>query len=257
MRLSLLVAASLGLVLSSCACEREQPASEQVREDETSSEDALPRVPPDGGPAVGTPSQDMAGNFEGRARVLLKRPEGPIEITLLSRDQRSRLQVDDSKHPERNLDLVFDDDRAAVVLNDRKQYFDVDLDKLEKKSDETSDVRQTSSTDDVRKVVHGLNCNPRELTQPGQKISACVLGLPNGFGAESFQALTGIDLPAWVEYLLERDLWPVTATVRDDSGKELYSVEVVDYTSRPLPAVEELAIPTNFSRVEPRLPLQR
>jgi hypothetical protein len=49
----------------------------------------------------------------------------------------------------------------------------------------------------------------------------------------------------------------VTATVRDDSGKELYTIEVVNYTSRPLPAVEELAIPSNFTRVEPRVPLLR
>jgi hypothetical protein len=256
MRPSLIVAASLGLVLSSCACEREDPAAEQAPEKETSSEDRLPRVQTDGGPEVGVPAHDMAGNFEGRAHVIVKRPEGPVDIKVISRDQRSRLQVDDAKHPERRLDLIFDDERAGVVFNDRKQYFDVNLDDLKEKPERATEVRQTSSSDDVRKVVHGLNCNPRELTQPGQKISACVLGLPNEFDAGSFQALTGIELPPWIEYLLERDLWPVTATVRDEAGKELYTVEVVDYTSRPLPAVEELSIPANFTRVEPRVPIR-
>ena len=53
------------------------------------------------------------------------------------------------------------------------------------------------------------------------------------------------------------DLWPVSATVRDESGRELYTIEVVDYTSRPLPEEQELAIPSNFARVEPTLPVLR
>jgi hypothetical protein len=249
-------AVSLGILMASCACGREEPQqSQEPSKEEPAS--PMPRVQTDGGPGVGTPTQDMASNFEGRAHVVLKRPEGNVDITLISRDQRSRLQVDDPKHPERRLDLVFDDDDAAVLLNDKKQYFEVDLDKLKEKPEESVDVHEASSTADARKSVHGLNCNLKELTQPGQKISACVLGLPNGFDADDFEALTGIDLPPWVEYLFDRDLWPVTATVRDDAGKELYSLEVADYTSRPLPMAEELAIPPDFARVEPRLPVVR
>jgi hypothetical protein len=246
----------VGLCVASCACEREEPAQNQEPSKEEP-ETPLPRVQPDGGPGVGTPTQDMAGNFEGRAHVVLKRPEGEVDLTLISKDQRSRLQVNDSKHPERRLDLVFDDDQAAVLLNDKKQYFNVDLDKLKEKPEESIEVRETSSSGDARKTVRGLNCNIKELTQPGQKISACVLGLPNGFDADDFEALTGIDLPPWVEYLFERDLWPVTATVRDEAGKDLYSVEVLDYTSRPLPEAQELAVPPDFARIEPRLPVLR
>lgn len=256
MRTLLFAAVSLGLAVTSCACEREEPAAEPAREKESNGE-AMPRMQPDGGSSVGVPSHGMAAQFEGRAHVVLKRPEGAIDIRLISRDRRSRLQVDDPRHPERRLDLIFDQDRAAVLSGERKQYFEVDLDDLDEEPERAKDVEQTSSSDDVRKVVHGLNCNPRELTQPGQKISACVLGLPNEFDAGSFQALTGIDLPPWIEFLVERDLWPVTATVRDDSGKELYSLEVVDYRSQPLPSAEELAIPRDFKRVEPRVPLLR
>ena len=256
MKLAKVFGVSVALLMASCACEREERAQNQEPSKEEPAE-PMPRVQSDGGPGVGTPTQDMAGNFEGRAHVVLKRPEGQVDIKVISKDQRSRLQVDDSKHPERRLDLVFDDDQAAVLLNDKKQYFNVDLDKLKDKPEASAEVHEESSSGDARKTVHGLNCNLKELTQPGQKISACVLGLPNGFDADDFEALTGIDLPPWVEYLFERDLWPVTATVRDESGKDLYSVEVLDYTSRPLPPPEELAVPPDFARIEPRLPVLR
>jgi hypothetical protein len=256
MRTLLFAAVSLGLAVTSSACEREEPRAEPVREKDNSGE-VMPRLAPDGGPSVGVPSHGMATNFEGRAHVVLKRPEGAIDIRLISRDRRSRLQVDDPRHPERRLDLIFDQDRAAVLSSERKEYFEVDLGDLDEKPERAKDVEETSSADDVREVVQGLNCNPRELTQPGQKISACVLGLPNEFDAGSFQALTGVDLPPWIEYLVERDLWPVRATVRDESGKELYSLEVVDYRSEPRPPAEELAIPQDFKRVKPQVPMVR
>jgi hypothetical protein len=257
MRTSLIAVAGLGLVLSSCACEREESTKELEPEKKASTEEAMPKELPDGGTELGSPKPEMAQNFEGRTRLVLKRPEGQVDIAFLSKGQRSRLQVEDSKRPERRLDLIFDDDRGAVLLNDRKQYFDVELDKLEEKPEAKSEVQQVTSTEDTRKVVHGLNCNMKELTQPGQKISACVLGVPGEIDADEFEALTGIDLPPWVEYLFERDLWPVTATVRDDSGKVLYTLEVLDYTSRPLPEAQELGIPPNFTRIEPRVPVLR
>lgn len=241
------------LVAASCtalSCGRD---AAEARDETSRDDEGMQRVPESDGARL--PSEDMASEFEGRASARLTRPGGTVELRVLSRGDRVRIQVSEEDHPEQALDLLFDDDRAAALLNDKKEYFDVDLDDIDVDSADRAEVTMTASTEDVRQRVRGLTCNPRELSQPGQKIAACVLGLPNSFDARAFEALSGIDIPAWVEYLFERDLWPVTARVTDEQGKVLYNLELVEYTSRPLPGRAELTIPADFKRVEPRLPI--
>ena len=61
--------------------------------------------------------------------------------------------------------------------------------------------------------------------------------------------MSGFNAPPWVRAVLEKDYWPITASVRDQKGNELYSVNVVEYSPGPVQD-SELAIPPSYHETD-------
>jgi hypothetical protein len=72
------------------------------------------------------------------------------------------------------------------------------------------------------------------MTDGALRISACVSPLPGTFDVDKFETVSGLDVPAWVERLLDEQTLPLRASVADAHGRELYSLELVEYSPGPV-----------------------
>jgi hypothetical protein len=193
-------------------------------------------------------SDNMARNFQGRRRLKIGAHGRNGEIRYLSKDNRARLQLDDIPGTSiRSFDSLIDADKMIVLLNDRREYYARKLSDVEPKKEHGPDVNVDQTGDRI--VVAGLTCNQANITQGVQKIAACIRGAPGPFDVGKFESVAGIDVPPWVRAVLDKDYWPITASVRDAKGKELYSVNVVEYSPGPVQD-SELAIPPNYREVD-------
>jgi hypothetical protein len=99
-----------------------------------------------------------------------------------------------------------------------------------------------------RSSIEGVMCEAVSLQQGPIHVDACVSGLPGEFDVDKFEAATGIDVPAWAEQLLKQQLLPLRATARDEHGRELYRLELTEYSAGPVDR-DLLSIPANYRQI--------
>jgi hypothetical protein len=190
----------------------------------------------------GPRDENMGRNFEGRLQFKVVGLAQPLEIRYLSRAERGRLQID---RPGSSFDVIFAGDQALVLDNARKGYRAFDLNKVDEKSEpeQKVDIERTSD----RKEISGLLCYPWKLSSGNQKIEACVRGLPGPFDTDKLETLSHLDIPAWVEELIDKKYLPIQATVTEGDRK-LYELQLVQYSPDQVPE-SELSVPANYQKL--------
>jgi hypothetical protein len=192
----------------------------------------------------GPRDENMGRNFEGRLQLKITGPSRPLELRYLSHGERGRLQIDRPDAGTPGFDAIFAGDQALVLDHAKRRYSVLDLDDVPKKQEPSVDVKVERASD--RRELSGLLCYPWQLSAGNQKVDACVRGLPGNFDADKLETLSGLDVPAWVEKLIDDDYLPIAATVTEN-GREKYKLELVQYSPQPVPE-NELTVPANYQR---------
>lgn len=88
-------------------------------------------------------------------------------------------------------------------------------------------------------MIAGVGCERYELdgAEIGDSVvhvSACVTALPGTFSVDKLEAVAPFDVPGWAEELIDQQMIPLEATVRDAAGRDLYSLSLVRYAAGPV-----------------------
>jgi len=176
-------------------------------------------------------SENMGRNFQGALQMHLRGPRVTRDMRFYARGNDARLQIDAGGGKP-----VFDGllwaDNISVLDHARRTYRTFALGSVKPEERDTSRVKLEHH--DERVLIDGVPCERYELQDADWRIDACVSGLPGSFDVGKFQAVSGIEVPAWTRALLERRLLPLRASVRDTAGKEIYVLELAQYEPGPV-----------------------
>jgi hypothetical protein len=201
------------------------------------------------------PSNDMGRGFQGTLNVRLRAPSGDHSLRYLTRGNTARLQVDRlaSNAPQMkagsNLDVMIWDENIAVLDHQQRTYRTSVLEQV-KPVDEADSNPEIKKTGD-RLGILGVICEQYQITDGPLSISACVSPLPGTFDVGKFEKVSGIDVPPWAERLLDEQLLPLRASVADAGGRELYSLELVEYSPGPVDD-SMLTLPPTYRAAQPQ-----
>lgn len=199
--------------------------------------------------------QNMGRGFQGSLALRIHRADGRIQdLRYLSLGNTARLQVDARGDARRasapvHFDALIWGESISLMDHQRRSVRTVALQELRPASEPETPVtiRRTGE----RTSLRGVFCERFELQQGEQHIDACVAGLPGTFAVDELEAVSGLDVPAWVEQLLKEELMPLRASVRDGAGKEQYSLELMQYAPGPVDQ-SLLQVPENYTSANPR-----
>ncbi len=214
------------------------PPGEQAGVTETTgAETARPSAPPKLPPFEG----ELEVNVQGRA------PES-IEYAMKGDKIRIGVRPTGAKK-EKGVDAIIDtdDQKATVLLNDRKEFVEVDLAKLAAKAKErieSLDVERTGKT----ATVAGHECEEWKIKDRDYQVSACVMKGAPYFDLAAVERQAGFTAPAWVHRVVEAGYVPLRVTFTDASGKALGSSQITD-TSRKVES-SKFEIPTGYTKTD-------
>jgi len=173
----------------------------------------------------------MGRDFQGAIEWSLKSANGERRnVRYLARGNDARLQID-GVQGRGAFDALIWDEKISVIDNARKTYTTQELDdvKTDKAKHDADPEQVRIDKTGERKSLSGVICERYEMLDGPAHVSACVTGLSGTFDVNKFEAVSGVDVPAWAEKLLGEEFMPLEATARDAAGKELYTVELVRY----------------------------
>ncbi|MEY2936275.1 MAG: hypothetical protein RL033_7024 [Pseudomonadota bacterium] len=215
---------------------------------------ALPLAPgaPGERPSV---DQNMGRGFQGSLvlRVHDSRRQDQ-ELRYLSLGNTARLQIDTLGDQPRNsapqhFDALIWGESISLIDHQRRAVRTLPLRQLRPKAE--PEVSVATNRTGERTSLQGVYCEQTQLQQGDLHIDACVAGLPGTFAVDELETVSGLDVPAWVEQLLKDEQIPLRARVRDAAGKELYSLELVQYAPGPVDP-QLLVVPENYAPENPR-----
>lgn len=257
--------ASLGLLPSCKAKQMEElPASTTHLAAEQNSAAALPAAAPGAAgntglpPAPGAPGerpslqQNMGRGFQGKLALHLSHSSGAQQqLRFLSLGNTARLQVDSLDQPQpsahpMHLDVLFWGEQLSVLNHEQRTARTLSLQQI-RPSEEPETAVELKNTSE-RSSIQGVLCEAVSLQQGPVHVDACAGGLPGEFDVDKFEAATGVDVPAWAETLLKKQLLPLRATARDAQGHELYRLELTEYSAGPVDR-DLLVVPTGYRQI--------
>ena len=235
-----------------CACKASSDANPQA-DPGASGVEALPAgasgAPQTGVPARGAPratppvldersSNEMGRGFQGILNVQMRAPSGRHSLRYLTRGNTARLQADrlEGNAPPAqagsNLDVMIWDKNISILDHQQRTHRTSKLEHVKPadEPDSSIEIRKTGE----RIGILGVICERYQITDGPLRISACVSAFPGTFDVDKFETVSGVDVPAWVERLLEEQTLPLRASVADVQGHELYSLELVEYSPGPV-----------------------
>jgi len=255
---------ALGSILPACKAKQmeELPASTTHLAAEQNSAAASPGA---GGassaglaPAPGAPGErpslqnNMGRGFQGKLALRLTNSDGSQEqMRFLSLGNTARLQVDaleqarPAAHPM-HLDVLFWGEQVSLLDNEQRTARTLPLQQIRPTEEAEAPVELKKSGE--RGTLQGVVCEAVSLQQGPMHVDACVSGLPGEFEVDKFEAATGVDVPAWAETLLKQQLLPLRATARDEHGRELYRLELTEYSAGPVDR-DLLSVPANYRQI--------
>jgi hypothetical protein len=199
------------------------------------------------------PSNDMGRGFQGTLNVRLRAPSGDHSLRYLTRGNTARLQVDrvagnaPAAKAGSNLDVMIWDKNIATLDHEQRTYRTSALEQV-KAADEADSNIEINKTGE-RLGILGVICEQYQITDGPLRVSACVSPLPGTFDVGKFETVSGVDVPAWAERLLDEQMLPLRASVTDARGQELYSLELVEYSPGPVDD-SMLALPAAYRAAE-------
>lgn len=224
-------------------------------------QDAPPRIDPGVGPgAANTPmplaatspgvddarpstDQNMGRDFQGALELVVRTKAGKQQrIRYLSRGNDARLQLDDVGGSS-SFDALVWGENLSVIDNPAKTYRTIELDSAKKLDGEEREVRVDATGE--RSLIDGVGCERYELVDGPVHVSAWVTALSGTFAVDVLEAASGIDVPSWAEHLLDQQRFPLRATAKDASGRELYQLDLVQYSAGPVDE-SQVRLPNNY-----------
>jgi hypothetical protein len=210
-------------------------------------------------PAPGSPGerpsiqQDMGRRFQGKLALRLTDSNGAQEqLRFLSLGNTARLQLDPLAGPRapanhaRHVDVLFWGEQLSLLDHEQRTARTLPLRQIRPTEEAETPVDITKSGD--RSTIQGVVCEAVSLQQGPVHVDACVGGLPGEFDVDKFEAATSVDVPPWAEQLLKQDLLPLRATARDAQGRELYRLELTEYSAGPVDR-ELLSVPADYRQI--------
>lgn len=198
--------------------------------------------------------ENMGRGFQGALAVRIRQAGGQSQdLRYMNLGNTARLQLDSSGDTQRpgqvrNFDALIWGESISVLDHQRRSVRTVPLQQIRPKSETETPV--TIHRTGERSSLQGVFCERFELQQAEQRVDACVAGLPGTFAVDELETVSGLDVPPWVEQLLKEELMPLRASVRDAAGKELYSLELMQYAPGPVDSTL-LSVPPNYKPENP------
>jgi hypothetical protein len=180
--------------------------------------------------------ENMGRDFQGAIEWSLRDAAGARRnVRYLARGDHARLQIDGSQG-KGAFDALIWDEKLSVIDSAHQTFRTVALDevKTEKAQHDADPSQVRIDKTGERKSLSGVICERYEMDDGPVHVSACITGLSGTFDVDKLEAISGVDVPAWAEKLLDEQLMPLQATARDASGKELYAIDLVRYEAGPL-----------------------
>ena len=217
---------------------------------EIAANEPAPRAaPPMGTPLQkeddGRPSTDenMGRGFQGVIEWKVVTPKGaPRGLRYLARGNDARLQID-GQNGHGAFDALIWGENMSVIDNEQHTFRTVPLDQVPV-SGKDDDVRVMKTGE--RRMLQGVLVERYEIDDEPLHVSAWVTGLPGTFSTEKFEQVSGHDVPAWAQHLLDEEMLPLEASARDASAREVYRVELLRYAGGPVDE-SSLALPENYT----------
>lgn len=187
----------------------------------------------------------MGRSFQGVVDLRLSAPRGAARrLRYLSQGNEARLQIDGA-YGQSGFDAVIWGEKIAVLDHERRTYRTHELDTL-RTAGEDGEVRIEPTGE--RRLLSGVPCERHEIDDGPVHISACVTALAGTFAPDKLEAISDVNVPAWVEELLRRQLFPLQASATGAGGRPLYSLELVRYAAGPIDEAM-VAVPSNYREV--------
>jgi hypothetical protein len=211
-------------------------------------------LPPAAGAVGERPSlqQNMGRGFQGTLALRLSKSDGDQQaLRFLSLGNTARLQVDalgESKpaaHPL-HLDVLFWGEQLSLLDHEQRTARTLSLQQIRPSEEPAAHVELKRTGE--RSSIQGVFCEAVSLQDGPVHVDACAGGLPGEFDVDKLEAATGLDVPAWVETLVKQQLLPLRATARDEQGRELYRLELTEYSAGPVDR-DLLSVPANYRQI--------
>jgi uncharacterized protein DUF4412 len=200
--------------------------------------------------------QNMGRDFQGAIEWSLHDASGARRnVRYLARGNHARLQMDGIQ-AKGAFDALIWDEKLSVIDSEHQTFSTVSLDdvKTDKAKHDADPDQVRLNKNGERKDLDGVICERYEMDDGPVHVSACVTGLSGTFDVDKLEAISGLDVPAWAEKLLDEELMPLQATARDASGKELYAIDLVRYEAGPVDDAL-VSLPRTYRAVDsPALP---
>jgi hypothetical protein len=190
--------------------------------------------------------ENMGRSFQGAIELSLRNAAGEQRgLRYLSRGNTARLQIDGVRG-QGAFDALIWDENLSIIDNGRRTFRTFALDDV-KTDAKTRHVRVDKTGE--RRVLNGVECERYELEDGALHVSACVTGLSGTFALDKFEKVSGIAVPAWAEELIDTGYMPLQASARDQSGREVYRLDLTRYTAG---SVDDsmVALPSNYRAEE-------
>lgn len=213
---------------------------------------ASPETALDERPSV---DENMGRGFQGTLALRIRAPSTERTLRYQTRGNRARLQVDApngsaaqapaerSPGARMSFDALIWDQSISMLNHAARTYQTLALDDVKERAEPDADVKIQKTGERGR--LSGVTCERYEITQGKLHISACVSALPGTFNVDKFETVSRVDVPPWAEQLLDDEMLPLQAKVTDAGGRELYSLELIEYSPGPVDEAM-LALPSNY-----------
>lgn len=247
--LGLLGAMVLASSLAACDTKKGEPT--QVEKQQPVVQPEPPRAPeqPATVPAKGEPERKGEG-FEGRISMRLAGDE-PATIQYAAKGDKVKVELRRAPGDVREgVSAIIDRSEKKISLLNQtdKKYAEIDVDRVYQQARERAKNVELVRTGE-KKTISGIQCENWTLTDGDRKVTACVAKGPAYFDPAALEGAVDIELPAWVERIVEAGHFPLSVTITDASGKTMTAGEVVEWTEGE---VEEgdLQVPEGYQKVD-------
>jgi hypothetical protein len=209
-------------------------------------------------PAPGAPGeraslqQNMGRGFQGKLALRVTHSSGQQQqLRFSSLGNTARLQVDSLAQPRPaahplHLDVLFWGEQLSILDHEQRTARTLSLQQI-RPSEEPETPVELKNTGE-RSSIQGVFCEAVSLQQGPVHVDACAGSLPGEFDVDKFEAATGVDVPAWVETLVKKEMLPLRATARDEQGHELYRLELTEYSAGPVDR-DLLSVPAGYRQI--------
>lgn len=188
--------------------------------------------------------------------------EGELKMNVAGRAPESldyamkgdKIRIGLSATPGKNdkgVDAIIDTDdkKALVLLNDRKEYVEVDLGKLASKAKKRAEnvrVENTGETD----TVSGRTCERWKIIDRDVQVNACVAKGAPYFDLAALEEQAGFQAPAWLHSVVDQGYVPLRVSIVDPKGgKKMGGAQVADMSTK----VDDsrFDVPKDFKKTDP------